>query len=352
MPVEGEPSTIVAARSTTLQVKTHVIEQGEAPHGQRDQREPQTFKSQRNKPSSRVRSKSVFERHVRSRRKSEGENYKSQSQLGFLAARELLGNQWLTTPNSEWMSLPASPSVALLRLRALDDLFRPQRLANPGHKPLTLRDDRHVTCATITMCLSLVADYQQASLALTDGLGHVDQAVSVMQTVDYAVETYGQYIAPWGQALRLVIKLIDNVADVDTSTAQIRVVIMNFGIYEQQLNDDNVRVLAESLRELVGVASDCPVAEIKGTPDVIQSIERFALEVASLIDECIKALSWITDAKTRITACQAVLKDLYEKLRMRIMAYTAKCLKQTPRDKLSDQIREWLKAHDSSINHK
>jgi hypothetical protein len=60
-------------------------------------------------------------------------------------------------------------------------------------------------------------------------------------------------------------------------------------VQEQRLNDDNVRGLAESLRELVGVASDCPVTEIKGTPGVIESIERLVLEVASLIDEYTKS---------------------------------------------------------------
>jgi hypothetical protein len=39
-----------------------------------------------------------------------------------------------------------------------------------------------------------------------------------MQGVNYAVETYGQYIAPLGQALRLMIKLIDNVAEVGVSS--------------------------------------------------------------------------------------------------------------------------------------
>ncbi|KIJ13356.1 hypothetical protein PAXINDRAFT_13920 [Paxillus involutus ATCC 200175] len=98
-------------------------------------------------------------------------------------------------------------------------------------KPLILKDDRHGACATITMRLSPVVDYQKAlgasvdaSLArldanprLAEGLDDVDQAVSAMQTMDYAVETSGQYIVPLGQALRLMIKLIDNVAEVGTS---------------------------------------------------------------------------------------------------------------------------------------
>jgi hypothetical protein len=103
-------------------------------------------------------------------------------------------------------------------------------------KPLTLQDDRHVACATITMGLSPVVDYQQAlnasvdaSLArldnnqrLAEGLDNVDQAISAMQTMDYAVETCGQYIAPLGQALRLMIKLIDNVAEVGVFISRVQ----------------------------------------------------------------------------------------------------------------------------------
>ncbi|KAF8842075.1 hypothetical protein BDN67DRAFT_421083 [Paxillus ammoniavirescens] len=94
-------------------------------------------------------------------------------------------------------------------------------------KPLILEDDRHGTCATITMHLSPVVDYQKAlsasvdaSLArldtnprLAEGLDDADQALSAMQTMNHAVETCGQYIVPLGQALRLMTKLIDNVAE-------------------------------------------------------------------------------------------------------------------------------------------
>ncbi|KIK76044.1 hypothetical protein PAXRUDRAFT_835484, partial [Paxillus rubicundulus Ve08.2h10] len=82
-------------------------------------------------------------------------------------------------------------------------------------------------CTTATIRLSPVVDFQQAvndwvdaSLArldnnegLAEGLDNFDQAISTTQAMYHAVETYGQYIAPLGQALRLMIKLIDNVAD-------------------------------------------------------------------------------------------------------------------------------------------
>ncbi|KIJ13347.1 hypothetical protein PAXINDRAFT_13913 [Paxillus involutus ATCC 200175] len=255
--------------------------------------------------------------------------------------------------------------------------------------PLRLEDDRHVAGATITIRLSPVVDYQKAlsasvdaSLArldanprLAEGLDDVDQAVSAMQTMDYAVETSGQYIVPLGQALRLMIKLIDNVAEAHPFLTVGWTLLSSVytAVQQQRLDDRDVQGLAESLRELVGVAGDCLVAEIKGTPDVIQSIARLAFEVASLIDEYTKSCCMVllgkaqmTDIRERIKQCQVSLKDQYEKLRTRMMTHTAERVKEIQehvkevqedakrRDvqKLWDQIREWLKPHDSSISHK
>ncbi|KIJ18422.1 hypothetical protein PAXINDRAFT_8670 [Paxillus involutus ATCC 200175] len=142
--------------------------------------------------------------------------------------------------------------------------------------------------ATLTLRLSPVVDYQKAlndwvdasldrldnNQRLTDGLDNVDQAISSVQAVNSTLQTYGQYIVPLGQTLQLMKKLIDNVADAHpflkvgwTLLSSVYTVVQ-----QQQLNDRDIQGLAESLREVVGVATDCPVAEIKGTPDVI---ERF-----------------------------------------------------------------------------
>jgi hypothetical protein len=61
-------------------------------------------------------------------------------------------------------------------------------------------------------------------------------------------------------------------------------------IQEQRLDDRYVQTLAETFRDVVGVASDCRVAEIKGPHGIIPSIERLALEIASLIDEYLKKI--------------------------------------------------------------
>ncbi|KAF8833080.1 hypothetical protein BDN67DRAFT_834011 [Paxillus ammoniavirescens] len=123
--------------------------------------------------------------------------------------------------------------------------------------------------------------------ALAEGLDNLEQARSAVQTMNYAVQTCGEYVAPLGHALRLMIKLIDNVADAHPMLKLGWTLLSSVykAIQQQKMDDRDIQGLAEDLRELVGVASDCPVAEIKGTPDVIQSIERFALQVASLIDE-------------------------------------------------------------------
>ncbi|KIJ11008.1 hypothetical protein PAXINDRAFT_16029 [Paxillus involutus ATCC 200175] len=269
---------------------------------------------------------------------------------------------------------------------------------------LTLQCNDHEVCATVTICLSPVVDFQQAlndwvdaSLALlennqglAEGLDNLEQARSAVQTMNYAVQTCGQYVIPL-EALRLMIKLIDNVADIgvssffgfkDSSDCTQAHPLLKVGwtllssvyrtVQQQKVDDSDVEGLAEIF--------DCSAAEIKGTPDVIQGIERLMVEVASLINEYTKGSSLVrpsqaqfTGVKGRITKCQAALKDLYEKLRTRIMVYAAHHSKETlehveemhgrveetqedvkRRDtqKSSNKMRKWLKAHNSSINHK
>ncbi|KIK72803.1 hypothetical protein PAXRUDRAFT_21562 [Paxillus rubicundulus Ve08.2h10] len=142
--------------------------------------------------------------------------------------------------------------------------------------------------ATFTLRLSPMVDYQKAlndwvdaglsrldnNQGLTEGLDNVDQAISSAQAVNSALQTSGQYIVALGQTLRLMKKLIDNVADAHPFLKVGWAVLSSAytAVQQQQLNDRDVQGLAESLRELVGVATDCPVAEIKGTPGIIESI--------------------------------------------------------------------------------
>ena len=62
--------------------------------------------------------------------------------------------------------------------------------------------------------------------------------------------------------------------------------ILSQAMKAQQVQDDAVRGLAESLREMVGVADQHPdLLVVVGTDKVIESIGRVFLQVASVIDE-------------------------------------------------------------------
>lgn len=55
---------------------------------------------------------------------------------------------------------------------------------------------------------------------------------------------------------------------------------------DQKKQDDNVRDLVESLREMAGAASSCPhLRRINGTTDVIKEIGKVSLEVAMLVHD-------------------------------------------------------------------
>ncbi|KIJ19060.1 hypothetical protein PAXINDRAFT_97126 [Paxillus involutus ATCC 200175] len=181
--------------------------------------------------------------------------------------------------------------------RVVDFLF-------DAETPLTLQNGLPGACAIISMALSPLVDYQQAwnhsvdaslgrldnNKVVAEGFDNTDRAVPDNQAMNYYVETRGRHIAPLGQALRLMDKLIANVAEGHP--------LLNVGwtslssayteIQEQRLDDRYVQTLAETFRDAVGVASDCRVAEIKGPHGIIPSIERLALEIASLIDEYFK----------------------------------------------------------------
>jgi len=103
--------------------------------------------------------------------------------------------------------------------RVVDFLTDPDTL-------LALQNGPHGACATITMVLSPFVDYQQAwvhsvdetlgrldsNKIVAEGFDNKDRAVPAGQAMNYCVETRGRHIAPLGQALRLLNKLIDNVS--------------------------------------------------------------------------------------------------------------------------------------------
>jgi hypothetical protein len=61
-------------------------------------------------------------------------------------------------------------------------------------------------------------------------------------------------------------------------------------VQQQLVQDDSLRDLAESLREMVSVASACPdLRNVEGTTNVIEDIGHTSMQVASLIDEYTKS---------------------------------------------------------------
>lgn len=68
------------------------------------------------------------------------------------------------------------------------------------------------------------------------------------------------------------------------------VIMLNRSIFQAVKNqmdqDEYIKNLAESLREMIGVAQECPdLSTIPGTTNVIDDIGRTCLNVASLIQE-------------------------------------------------------------------
>lgn len=58
-------------------------------------------------------------------------------------------------------------------------------------------------------------------------------------------------------------------------------------VKQQQMQDDDIRDLAEGLREMLGAAKICAdLKEIEETTQVTESIGKTALDIALLIEEC------------------------------------------------------------------
>ncbi|KIJ19046.1 hypothetical protein PAXINDRAFT_8395 [Paxillus involutus ATCC 200175] len=225
--------------------------------------------------------------------------------------------------------------------RVVDFLTDPDTL-------LALQNGPHGACATITMVLSPFVDYQQAwvhsvdetlgrldsNKIVAEGFDNKDRAVPAGQAMNYCVETRGRHIAPLGQALRLLNKLIDNVSTQAHPLLRVGWTLLSWAyteIQEERLDDRYVQTLAEIFRDVVGTASDCRVAEIEDTPHIIPSIERLALEIASLIDEYLKNASMtrldmaqIANVQACTTKCRALLTQLRAMLMMSVTVYLAK----------------------------
>jgi hypothetical protein len=109
----------------------------------------------------------------------------------------------------------------------------------------------------------------------------------------------------------------------------------NQAIRVQMLQDDDVRGLAESLREMVGIAAEHPdLPLILGTTNVIEEIGQLSLKIALLIDECAKSsfigqllllLSGIFDMVSDSLVGRTVKSQLSDVMKSRITEYETRC---------------------------
>jgi len=109
----------------------------------------------------------------------------------------------------------------------------------------------------------------------------------------------------------------------------------NQAIRGQMLQDDDVRGLVESLREMVGIAAEHPdLPLIPGTTKVIEEIGHLALQIALLIDECAKSsfigqllllLSGIFNMISYLHIGRAAKSQLSDAMKSRIAEYKSCC---------------------------
>src|ERR1700733_15686476 len=101
------------------------------------------------------------------------------------------------------------------------------------------------------------------------------------------------------------------------------------------LQDHDVRGLAESLREMVGIAAEHPgLPLIRGTTNVIEEIGHLSLQIALLIDECAKSsfigqllllLSGIFDMVSDSLVERMAKSQLSDAMKSRISEYETRC---------------------------
>ncbi|KAF7976798.1 hypothetical protein HWV62_5652 [Athelia sp. TMB] len=158
-------------------------------------------------------------------------------------------------------------------------------------------------------------------------------------------------------------------------------------VQNQTAEDDTVRDLVESLREMAGAASQCPdLLVIEGTVDVIEEIGRTSLDIALLIHRyaspSIEGKSSIfartakyafTDMSSQITSCKGRCAELTTKLSLRLQIETNDVvrsvldgvnvvqvevkevqmgMKGIQDDQKKRDIDKWISAPDSSSNYK
>ncbi|KAF8817223.1 hypothetical protein BYT27DRAFT_7075154 [Phlegmacium glaucopus] len=155
----------------------------------------------------------------------------------------------------------------------------------------------------------------------------VDDDVHRLSSNDAVTST----VSTLGQVLKLTKTIMDQLSHVHPILKASWTIVSTVyqAVQEMDLQDESIRELAITLREMLGTANAIPdLPVIPHTTDVIEAISRQSLQVASLIHEYTK-LPWIGrtvkiqipgDLKSRIDECQkscATLKDdFYSRLHL------------------------------------
>ncbi|KDR66751.1 hypothetical protein GALMADRAFT_1359322 [Galerina marginata CBS 339.88] len=137
--------------------------------------------------------------------------------------------------------------------------------------------------------------------------------------------TVASTVSTLGQVLKLTKNIMDQLSKAHPILSASWAIVSNLyqAVQETDIQDESIRELASTLRELLGTANTVPnLPEIPDTTKVIEEISRQSLQVASLIHEYTKLhfakrtvqTQVSGNLKSRIGECQkrcAVLKDTF-----------------------------------------
>ncbi|KAG6916635.1 hypothetical protein DXG01_006055 [Tephrocybe rancida] len=191
-------------------------------------------------------------------------------------------------------------------------------------------------------------------------LEKVDGDVALLPSNDAVANSVSTLV----QVLQLTKTIMDKLSQI----------LFEQAVQETDLQDESIRELASTLREMLSTANAIPdLRVIPNTPDVIEEIGRQSLEVASLIHEYTK-LAWAGRTvkiqisgglKSRIDACRARCASLKDSFNSRLhidtntrvrgimagLQQTGQTLEAVKDDKLAKEIHSWLSPPDSSKNY-
>ncbi|KDR71040.1 hypothetical protein GALMADRAFT_802023 [Galerina marginata CBS 339.88] len=188
-----------------------------------------------------------------------------------------------------------------------------------------------------------------------------------MERVDTDVSRLPSHGTMWntvstvGKTLQLTKNIMDSLSQAHPMLKASWTILSSLyqAVQETDLQDESVRELARTLREMLATANKFRnLEEILNMPNVVEEIGHQSIQVASLIHEYAK-LSFarrtgeiqILGLKSRIEKCQKSCAALKVKLSDRINVDTNARVKKIEDRQLAAEINKWLSAPDSSRFH-